>query len=159
MRRIICILGLLLAVPLMAGNGYIYHVNEAGHCDAMTPQASFACFEKEWGEDETNEFTYVPFGDPDCNQQRIEGVYCILSRDPRKGGKWSDSLGNVIGRRAQICQSGLIRNNGSSDGVPIPEQYEFTHYMRAPKGKNAGEWYPDSFKKCEDNCTVQYKVR
>ena len=58
----------------------------------------------------------------------------------------------------KTCEVESILNNGSSDGVDLSGSWKTLHWMRAPKGKDAGKWYPDSFTQCENNCTVRYKV-
>lgn len=59
----------------------------------------------------------------------------------------------------KTCKTEYIKNNGESDGIQIPKNLDTLHWMRPPiKGKDAGKWYPDKFKACENNCTVSYAV-
>ena len=140
---LVCLFSVLFTGLAYASEGILWQASY-GTCNGrlfMTPEAALkACY-------------------PDINQQGWKMI-----KHPSKpyyyviGPSLDKEYQNITGYR-KVCHKADILNRGESDGVPIPKEYPSLHYRRAPKGKDAGKWYPDSFKQCEGGCEMHYAVR
>ena len=142
MRCVFYAVALLLTGFAYAGEGILWQASY-GTCVGrlfMTPEAALkACY-------------------PDIQRQGWKMI-----KDPSKpyyyviGPSLDKEYQNITGYR-KVCYKADIKNHGKSDGVSMPKTLPLVHYRRAPKGKDAGQWYPDSFKQCEDGCEMQYNA-